>query len=79
MKAKLFYVTPEALIMMMNGKAFRVIQNPLPTDAKIVDSGYDYPRRTVVFVVQSETYDDIPEGARFPDAAMPRIKSLEEL
>lgn len=45
-----------------------MVQEGLPKDATVVRVGYDADRDWVQMVVHSESFEDVPEGQKIPQA-----------
>lgn len=63
MKAKLLYVSiPAFANMIREGGGFFRVTKGIAADAKIIRFGYEPTRDSMFVVVESESYDDVPEG-----------------
>lgn len=52
-------------------RVVQVVANPLPDDAEIVRVGYDAISGSAYFIIQSASYEDVPEGDAIPAADVP--------
>jgi hypothetical protein len=76
MKLKKVLVSVEFCKMIMSGKKqiFQVIENCLPQDTKLIRVGMSDQHQTAYLIIQSEEFDNIPEGHEIPDY-IPKITS----
>lgn len=70
-----FCVMPELVALMGRGR-FEVVDNPLPTGARIVSSGYDAARDVFFVVLEHETFAPVAPGEVIPEVAAPTIRIL---
>jgi len=71
-----FAVAPEVLVYMAVG-AFRVVDNPLPADARIVAAHYDGRRDVFEVILASDEYKPVKVGNIIPWCAAPAIEKLD--
>jgi hypothetical protein len=70
-----FYVSPEALMMLTAG-TFEVVENGLPGDARFVGANYDYLRNAFAVCVESASFEETPESQMFPVITGPCIRRI---
>lgn len=68
-RVKIFRVTPETILGLLTVGSvhhFKVVENGLPADARLIGSGYDHHTNSFYFHVVSEAFDPVAEGALIP-------------
>lgn len=70
-RRKLFYIDPMKLLRhftdsKVEGSYLALTKLHLPVDARVLGMYHDYLSGMVVFVVESELYDPVPEGFEAP-------------
>jgi hypothetical protein len=68
-------VTPELVASLAKG-TYRVTDNSVPEDAKIVFSEYDEERRYFVVYLEHESFAPVPIGQEIPFHPAPMIETL---
>jgi len=71
-----FQVSPDLLCLLGVG-TFRVVENPLPSDYKIIGCGYDWAGDFFWVKIESDELDVVEEGARIPFIEPPKITKLD--
>ena len=71
MKYAILKVRPKVLVDVLKGK---VVGNALPDDAEIVFCSYSTVSSTVVFLIKSEAFEDIPTEGEFPILMSPVLE-----
>ena len=71
--------TADLLIQMCKNRPdgwwWRLKENPLPDDARLIDVRYDHDKRTMVMVLESEAWPEIDEGSLMSPAPTPIFES----
>lgn len=78
-------VTPELCTEMVKGvqepgdrfRRFRVVENPIPSDAKVVDVYYDAGQGLFNIVLESSAFDLVEEGKPLP-IVKPMMQTIYE-
>lgn len=67
-RLKNLMVTPEALVTLMKSgeRHFKVTENAIPEDARVVGGGLIPGKHWFVITIQSEEFDEVPEGDPIP-------------
>jgi hypothetical protein len=65
-------MSDEFLIRLLSGQPMpRIVENPLPADARILGAKFDPWPGTLEFVIASETYPEVDEGNCPPHMPLP--------
>jgi hypothetical protein len=77
MKHRILPVSATLVFALLRGEqlAYRVIKNEMPEDAKLVNVRHGWPD-TIELLIESETFEDIPEGAKIP-FFVPEFESVQ--
>ncbi len=68
MRVKILYVHPEIIAdLVRQGSIVQCVAEQIPIDAIIYDKGYDLITGRFYITLLSESFDDIPNGARIPE------------
>jgi len=59
------------------GFTYKVIENQLPSDTKVIRMGHDIQGNTYI-VLESEEFKDITEGYKYPELKPPIIQLKEK-
>jgi len=59
-------ISPAFFIALCNGSIFQVTDNPLPKDTRCVHAYYDHNKKLFVLIVQSASFDEVPDGVELP-------------
>jgi hypothetical protein len=76
-KYKVLKVAPDLIVeICKSGVHQRTIENPLPADARLAGVGksevlYDAHTASLCFVIESDSFPEVPEGARIPFLDLP--------
>ena len=60
------HVTPELVISLAVGLKVEIDHNDVPDDVLIVGVHYDIDRRVFVVIIESESFDELPELQQAP-------------
>lgn len=77
-RLKILSVSAEILVMLAKPgrRAFEVVQNALPEDARCTGLGYDGRRREFILRIQSQSYDVVPWKSEIPPADPPQFQII---
>ena len=70
-------VTPEWIVHLNTG-AFRVVENAVPADARIVGAGFNSPHDRFEIFIEHPSVPLIQEGEDVPAVSLPVIQRLVE-
>jgi len=71
MKIKIFKLTPELLIDILQGETGGYA-SCLPVDSELLDLKFDLPSKQVIAVVRSDVFEDISENCPVPEMRLTR-------
>lgn len=78
LRLKLMMVSPYFFARLMKGnKTMKVIKNPLPMDAELVNTSFDASRNHFMLTFRSDEFDVILEGEVIPFVNEPIVKTVE--
>ncbi len=69
-------LAPQCVAGLLSGDAFVVCQGALPVGGKLVRAFYDADTDLFCLVVESDTYDPVPEGDLIPNAPPMQITRI---
>jgi hypothetical protein len=77
MKRATLLISPPLLIELFKAgpaRTFEILNYPLPEDARFVDVSYISSEGAIALVLESETFNDIPEKGKPPDLPNPEVR-----
>jgi hypothetical protein len=78
-KRKILLIEPLLLAEMLRGHDMEELRTDFPADAVIVGCGWDETRNYVRLAVESETFDEVPDGYFAPDLSVTITRRVSEL
>jgi hypothetical protein len=78
-RRKILMVEPALLCGMLRGHDMEELRTDFPADAVIVGCGWDETRNYVRLAVESESFDEVPDGYFAPDLSVTITRRVSEL
>lgn len=69
---------PEFALFLSKFNGQMNIENPIPADAVIVRTDFDFPRNQFAMVLRSASFDEVEDGAEIPLVKAPTFSAVRE-
>jgi len=78
-RRQILVIEPMVLCEMLRGHDMSEVRTDFPADAVIVGCGWDVTRNMLRLAVESESFDEVPDGYFAPDMNITITRRISEL